>query len=113
MGGLASATAAAAGGLAAAGGGGGGTEDTTPLRRALTAGLFPHAARLHPDGSYRVFLHPSSVLLERKPDCLVFNELMHTTRTYAREALAIEARWLPELAPAFFAAKAGAAVGAV
>lgn len=29
-------------------------EDTTPLRRALTAGLFPHAARLQPDGSYRV-----------------------------------------------------------
>ncbi|EFJ45602.1 DEAH-box nuclear pre-mRNA splicing factor [Volvox carteri f. nagariensis] len=91
-------------------------DDTAPLRRALTAGLFPHAARLQPDGSYRVlatgrqvFLHPSSVLLDRKPDCLVFNELMHTTRTYARDAVAIEARWLPELAPAVFAAKAGAA----
>ncbi|PNW80772.1 hypothetical protein CHLRE_07g329233v5 [Chlamydomonas reinhardtii] len=60
-----------------------------------------------------VFLHPSSVLLERKPDCLVFNELMHTTRTYARDATAIEARWLPELAPAFFAAKASAATAGV
>ncbi|PNW80770.1 hypothetical protein CHLRE_07g329150v5 [Chlamydomonas reinhardtii] len=95
-------------------------DETTPLRRALTAGLFPHAARLQPDGSYRViatgrqvFLHPSSVLLERKPDCLVFNELMHTTRTYARDATAIEARWLPELAPAFFAAKASAATAGV
>ena len=29
-------------------------DETTPLRRALTAGLFPHAARLQPDGSYRV-----------------------------------------------------------
>ncbi|PNH05818.1 putative pre-mRNA-splicing factor ATP-dependent RNA helicase [Tetrabaena socialis] len=29
-------------------------DDPTPLRRALTAGLFPHAARLQPDGSYRV-----------------------------------------------------------
>ncbi|KAG2440784.1 hypothetical protein HXX76_003640 [Chlamydomonas incerta] len=95
-------------------------DETTPLRRALTAGLFPHAARLQPDGSYRViatgrqvFLHPTSVLLERKPDCLVFNELMHTSRTYARDATAIEARWLPELAPAFFAAKASAATAGV
>ncbi|GLI64295.1 hypothetical protein VaNZ11_007516 [Volvox africanus] len=92
-------------------------EDSTPLRRALTAGLFPHAAKLQPDGSYRVlatgrqvFLHPSSVLLDRKPDCLVFNELMHTTRTYARDAVAIEARWLPELAPAAFAVKSAAAI---
>ncbi len=54
----------------------------------------------------QVFLHPSSVLLERKPPCLVFNELMHTTKTYARDATAIEPRWLPELAPAFFASKA-------
>ncbi|KXZ53924.1 hypothetical protein GPECTOR_6g842 [Gonium pectorale] len=91
-------------------------DETTPLRRALTVGLFPHAARLQPDGSYRViatgrqvFLHPSSVLLERKPDVLIFNELMHTTKTYARDATAVEARWLPELAPAFFAAKAAAA----
>ncbi|GLC42130.1 hypothetical protein PLESTM_001294900 [Pleodorina starrii] len=95
-------------------------DDTTPLRRALTAGLFPHAAKLQPDGSYRVlatgrqvFLHPSSVLLDRKPDVLVFNELMHTSRTYARDAVAIEARWLPELAPAVFAAKASAAAAAV
>lgn len=29
-------------------------DDSTPLRRALTAGLFPHAARLQPDGSYKM-----------------------------------------------------------
>jgi ATP-dependent RNA helicase DHX8/PRP22 len=29
-------------------------EDITPLRRALTAGLFPHAARRQPDGTYKV-----------------------------------------------------------
>ncbi|KAG2496731.1 hypothetical protein HYH03_005143 [Edaphochlamys debaryana] len=88
-------------------------DDPTPLRRALAAGLFPHAARLQPDGSYRVlatgrqvFLHPSSVLLDRKPPALVFSELMHTTKTYARDATAVEPRWLPELAPTFFAAKA-------
>jgi ATP-dependent RNA helicase DHX8/PRP22 len=94
-------------------------DDSEPLRRALTAGLFPHAARRQPDGSYRVIatgqpvaLHPSSALLQRRPDCVVFNELVRTTKQYARDVCAIEARWLPELAPAFFAARAGAGVAA-
>jgi ATP-dependent RNA helicase DHX8/PRP22 len=38
---------------------------------------------------------------------------VRTTKQYAREACRIEPAWLPELAPAFFAAKAGAAAGAV
>lgn len=29
-------------------------DDTTPLRRALVAGLFPHASRLQADGTYKV-----------------------------------------------------------
>lgn len=29
-------------------------DDTTSLRRALTSGLFPHAARRFPDGTYKV-----------------------------------------------------------
>ena len=44
-------------------------EDTAPLRRCLTSGLFPHAARAQPDGSYSLIatgqglnIHPSSVL---------------------------------------------------
>ena len=48
----------------------------------MTAGLFPHAARLQPDGTYRVLatralvsLHPSSVLCQRKPEFVVFNEV--------------------------------------
>lgn len=94
-------------------------DDSTPLCRSLTAGLFPHAARKQPDGSYRVIatgqlvhIHPSSVLCGRKPDCAVFNELVKTTKHYARDVCVIEPRWLPELAPAFFAAKAGSGVAA-
>jgi ATP-dependent RNA helicase DHX8/PRP22 len=34
-------------------------------------------------------------------------------RQYARDVAAIQPRWLPELAPAFFAAKAAATSGAV
>jgi hypothetical protein len=38
---------------------------------------------------------------------------VRTTKQYAREICRIEAGWLPELAPAYFSAKAGAAAGAV
>ena len=55
-----------------------------------------------------VFIHPSSVLAGRKPDCIVFSELVKTSKQYVRDVTTVEARWLPELAPAFFAAKAGA-----
>ncbi|PRW45383.1 ATP-dependent RNA helicase dhx8 isoform A [Chlorella sorokiniana] len=85
-------------------------EDSLPLRRALVAGLFPHAARRQMDGSYKVIatgqavaIHPSSVLCGKKAECIVFNELVRTSKQYARDAVAIEAAWLPELAPAYFA----------
>ena len=129
--------------------------DTAPLRRALAAGLFAHAALRSPDGSYHVIatgakvaIHPSSVLcgvgagggggsggsggsgsggggseqqqLQQRqqrrsvppPACIVFDELLRTARDYARGVTAIEASWLPELAPAFFARhRASAASG--
>ena len=60
-----------------------------------------------------VFIHPGSVLCGKKPECIVFDELVRTTKQYARGVCRIEPAWLPELAPAFFAARAGAAAGAV
>ena len=45
-----------------------------------------------------VHLHPSSVLVGKKPDYVVFDELVRTTRTYARGVAVIEGSWLPELA---------------
>lgn len=53
-----------------------------------------------------VAIHPSSVLHGRKPECIVFNELVRTTRQYARDAVVVEPSWLPELAPAYFARSA-------
>ncbi len=52
-----------------------------------------------------VAIHPSSVLRtgNAKPECIVFNELVRTTRQYARDAVVVEPSWLPELAPAYFA----------
>jgi len=93
-------------------------EDTRVLCRALTAGLFPHATLRQADGSLKVlatgrevFVHPKSVLAgkPKAPPCLVFDELVMTTKPYARSVCAIDPAWLPELAPAFFVAKAAAA----
>lgn len=103
-------------------------DDLTALRKALTAGLFCNAARRQPDGQYRVLtsgqlvhIHPSSVTHGKRPETIVFTELVKTSRQYARQVTVIDAAWLPELAPQFFSAQAtieqpkpvGVGVGAV
>lgn len=49
-----------------------------------------------------VHIHPSSVLCGKKARCIVFGELIHTMRNYARQVSAIDPAWLPELAPSVF-----------
>ncbi len=53
----------------------------------------------------QVWLHPSSTLRGKKPPCIIFGELVHTTKQYAREVTSIEMAWLAELMPGFFASK--------
>ena len=53
----------------------------------------------------QVSIHPSSVLANKKPKAIVFDEVVHTTRHYARTATVIDAKWLSELAPHFFASR--------
>ncbi|KAH9861850.1 hypothetical protein J1614_011603 [Plenodomus biglobosus] len=85
-----------------------GIADHVAIRKAITAGFFPNAARLNRDGlSYRtlsnsgmtVFIHPSSSLIENRPKWVVFAELVETTKPYIRSVLPIEAEWLVEVAP--------------
>ena len=66
------------------------------------------------EGTYRIMatgqsvaIHPSSVLCGRKPRCVVFDELLKTTRNYARNVSVIESSWLPELAPGIFQSRLG------
>ncbi|KAI8152956.1 Pre-mRNA-splicing factor ATP-dependent RNA helicase-like protein [Colletotrichum sp. SAR 10_70] len=89
-----------------------GSSNLTPIKRALTAGFFPNAARLQRSGdSYRtvkknatVYVHPSSVLMGVDPPIrmLVYFELVQTTKEYMRSCMPIEAKWLAELAPHFY-----------
>ncbi|KAF6811697.1 ATP-dependent RNA helicase DHX8 (helicase associated domain-containing protein) [Colletotrichum sojae] len=89
-----------------------GASNLQPIKRALTAGFFPNAARLQRSGdSYRtvkknatVYVHPSSVLMGADPPVrmLVYFELVQTTKEYMRSCMPIEPRWLAELAPHFY-----------
>ncbi|XP_020268965.1 pre-mRNA-splicing factor ATP-dependent RNA helicase DEAH10 [Asparagus officinalis] len=85
-------------------------DDMVQFRRCLTASFFLNAALKQPDGSYRALLsgqnvqiHPSSVLRAKKPDCIIFNELIRTSQNYVRNVTRIDPLWLPELAPQSFA----------
>lgn len=87
------------------------TEEFTSLRRALLKGMFHNAARRNSGKSgYRLYgsgqevqLHPSSVLVATRPPCVVFSEVVLTSRAYAHVATVIDAAWLPEMVPRFFA----------
>ncbi|KAK2003279.1 helicase associated domain-containing protein [Colletotrichum falcatum] len=92
-----------------------GASNLQPIKRALTAGFFPNAARLQRSGdSYRtvkknatVYIHPSSVLMGVDPPVkmLVYFELVQTTKEYMRSCMPIEPKWLAELAPHFYKQK--------
>ncbi|KAK7431920.1 hypothetical protein QQZ08_001539 [Neonectria magnoliae] len=88
-----------------------GAANVRPIKRAITAGFFPNAARLQKSGdSYRtvknnttVWIHPSSVLMATDPPekMVVYFELVQTTKEYMRSVMPIEPVWLAELAPHF------------
>ncbi|KAL1523896.1 hypothetical protein AB1Y20_018815 [Prymnesium parvum] len=91
-----------------------GNEMGRKLRRCLTAAFFMQAAQRQPNGEYLalssrqvVSIHPSSVLFHRRATCVIFNELLFTSRLYMRDLTQIEADWLVELAPQYYASRSG------
>eukprot|EP00727_Mastigamoeba_balamuthi_P012192 m51a1_g7596 putative atp-dependent rna helicase dhx8 (652) ;mRNA; f:224239-227355 len=77
-----------------------------PLRRCFVAGFFMNAAAVLPDRTFRtlidnklVSIHPSSVLHGKRPNCVIYNELILTGKPYMRGVLAIDSSWLVEVAP--------------
>ncbi|TRY57199.1 hypothetical protein DNTS_003281 [Danionella cerebrum] len=71
------------------------------VRRCLAQGLFTNAAELQPDGSYltldsrqKVSIHPSSVLFQCKPACVVYTSLTQTSRCFIRDLTLIDRDWL-------------------
>eukprot|EP00934_Nitzschia_sp_Nitz4_P000011 Nitzschia sp. Nitz4//scaffold123_size70294//37247//40867//NITZ4_005929-RA/size70294-processed-gene-0.17-mRNA-1//-1//CDS//3329534488//11//frame0 len=77
--------------------------------KAITAGFFTNAAKKDPQEGYRtlvdqnpVYIHPSSALFNKNPEYLIYHELVLTTKEYMRNVMVIDAKWLTELAPAFY-----------
>ncbi|KAI9711103.1 MAG: hypothetical protein M1812_007297 [Candelaria pacifica] len=83
------------------------------IRRCLTTGFFAHAARMQPDGSFRIvggemvlYAHPSSLMFNRKADWVIFHEIMETgSKTFIRDITSIQKDWLLEYAPEYYNAK--------
>ncbi|XP_010460316.1 PREDICTED: pre-mRNA-splicing factor ATP-dependent RNA helicase DEAH10 [Camelina sativa] len=83
--------------------------DMLEFRRCLAASFFLKAAQRQLDGTYRalesgeiVHIHPTSVLFRAKPECVIFDELMQTSKKYIKNLTRIDPLWLAELAPHHF-----------
>jgi len=79
------------------------------VRRSLAAGLFPCAAQLTREGHHvtvdtaqKVHIHPSSTLFLSRPACVLFTELVQTTKKYVRGLCLVDPHWLREAAPEYF-----------
>jgi len=82
---------------------------TARIQKAICSGFFRNAAKKDPQEGYRtvvdgqvVYIHPSSCLINIKPEWTIYHELILTTKEYMREVTTIDPRWLVEFAPSFF-----------
>jgi len=83
--------------------------DFKKLRKSIAAGFFTHAAKKDQQEGYKtiadghsVYIHPSSSLFNKNPECVVYHELVMTTKEYMRDVCTIETSWLTEVAPKYF-----------
>eukprot|EP01105_Mastigella_eilhardi_P021513 TRINITY_DN5214_c0_g1_i2.p1 TRINITY_DN5214_c0_g1~~TRINITY_DN5214_c0_g1_i2.p1 ORF type:complete len:640 (+),score=177.02 TRINITY_DN5214_c0_g1_i2:435-2354(+) len=80
----------------------------TNIRKALLLGYFMQVAFLEAAGHYRtvkdnqvVALHPSCCLM-RKPQWVLYNEFVLTTKNFIRTCTDVRGEWLLELAPHYY-----------
>ncbi|XP_028329912.1 ATP-dependent RNA helicase DHX15 isoform X1 [Gouania willdenowi] len=78
------------------------------IRRALVTGFFMQVAHLERTGNYLtvkdnqvVQLHPSTVL-DRKPEWVLYNEFVLTTKNYIRTCTDVKPEWLMKIAPQYY-----------
>lgn len=86
--------------------------DTDAILMSVTSGLFTQAAiRSGPknNAAYRtlkhpqnVDIHPQSALFEQEPKCVVYTDLVMTTKQYMRQVAQIRPEWLTQLAPHYY-----------
>eukprot|EP00045_Choanoeca_perplexa_P016059 m.211780 g.211780 ORF g.211780 m.211780 type:complete len:683 (-) comp17156_c0_seq1:1776-3824(-) len=86
-------------------------DDSEIYRKCLLTGFFANVAVLQPNQSYKVLasgqealIHPSSCLAATrpKPQCILFNELIQTSKQYMRSCCILDQDWLVDVAPHYF-----------
>ncbi|CAM9817323.1 unnamed protein product [Heterosigma akashiwo] len=89
------------------------------VQKAIVAGYFTNSAKKDPQEGYRtmvegntVYIHPSSAIFNKNPEWVLYHELVLTTKEYMRNVMAIEPKWLVELAPQFYRRRTPRAHGA-
>ena len=89
------------------------SSDHIAIKKAITAGYFFNVGRLDRSGeSYHVaknggqqlYIHPSSSMFHVKPPpkFILYNELVLTSKEYARNVMEIRPEWLKEAAPHYY-----------
>jgi len=78
------------------------------IRKAIASGFFMQVAHFGDSDKYvtvkdrqQVYLHPSNTL-EGKPEWVVYQEFVLTSRNYIRTVTRIEGRWLVDIAPHYY-----------
>ncbi|KAL9654430.1 hypothetical protein ABK040_010453 [Willaertia magna] len=85
-------------------------KDLSLVRKALCSGFFMNIAVRVPNkrlyktviDGIEVRVHPSSVIQDPFPDCVLYNQLILTSKHYIRDVCAIEGEWLQEVVPSSF-----------
>ncbi|GAA5834456.1 hypothetical protein JCM11251_007013 [Rhodosporidiobolus azoricus] len=84
-------------------------DEAEPVLAALVGGLFANTALRQEDGTYRhtltkqiVSIHPSSSMHNKKVPAIIYDELVLTTRTYARGVSSIPPTFIRQKAPSLF-----------
>jgi len=85
-------------------------QELTAVAKCLVTAFYSNVATLAPNKkcykveatSQEVYIHPSSTLFNRKPSCIIYDELVLTGKLYMRNCTVIDATWVPELAPSMF-----------
>ena len=72
------------------------------LLKSFCMTIFCFASFFQINGKKQVNIHPSSALFQYKPSCVIYNELVQTSKCYIRDLCVVDQEWLTDLAPADF-----------
>ncbi|KAL4443077.1 hypothetical protein ABPG74_002144 [Tetrahymena malaccensis] len=87
-------------------------EMNTNICKCICSGFFYNAAKTNLNGTYKtlknghsITIHPSSLMFDIKPEWIVYNELVFTSKEYVRNVIEVKGEWLIEIAPHLYKEK--------